>query len=181
MNVLIGMVSLGGFVFANPSFYEYSTFDEACKSVFKAPKSKTISIQLDDREKNIIESKLSMELLSTEIDIHLFSNESTLEGYAMVIDQLGKHYPMTVFVAINPDLTVKDVVLMIYREDYGQKVRKRRFLRQFLGKTIEDPIQVNNDITSLSGATISSYSIATGVKRVLLKLHTLKDKIQSMN
>ena len=76
---------------------------------------------------------------------------------------------------------VKDVVLMIYREDYGQKVRKRRFLRQFLGKTIEDPIQVNNDITSLSGATISSYSIATGVKRVLLKLHTLKDKIQSMN
>ena len=56
---------------------------------------------------------------------------------------------------------------MVYREDYGSDVRKRRFLKQFRGKSSTDPISVNNDITSISGATMSSYAIANGVREAL--------------
>jgi H+/Na+-translocating ferredoxin:NAD+ oxidoreductase subunit G len=44
-------------------------------------------------------------------------------------------------------------------------VRAKRFRDQFLGKTAADPIVVGKDIDVVSGASISSRSIALGVKR----------------
>ena len=44
-------------------------------------------------------------------------------------------------------------------------VKESAVLKRFRGKSMQDPIQVNNDITSLSGATLSSYAIANGARR----------------
>ena len=40
-------------------------------------------------------------------------------------------------------------------------------MKQFKGKRLSDPIRVNQDITSVSSATLSSYAIANGTRRVL--------------
>ena len=50
-------------------------------------------------------------------------------GYALVMDEMGKHYPMTFMVHIKPDMTVGNVVFMIYRERIGAEVREKAFFK----------------------------------------------------
>jgi len=64
-------------------------------------------------------------------------------------------------------LEVTDVAVMVYRETRGGEVKEQRFLRQFHGKKLSDPIQVNRDIVNYTGATLSSHAIARGVKKAL--------------
>ena len=44
----------------------------------------------------------------------------------------------------------------------------QRFLKQFRGKSTNDPIRMNRDITVLSGATMSSRALTAGVKKALI-------------
>jgi hypothetical protein len=50
-------------------------------------------------------------------------------------------------------------------------VKEQRFLSQFRGKQSSDPIRVNQDIVNYTGATLSSYAIARGVRRALALAH----------
>lgn len=88
-------------------------------------------------------------------------------GYAVVLNEIGKSEPITFMVAVSPDHRVMDVLVMTFRENRGSEVRESRFLRQFKGKQVGDPIAVNGDIINYSGATLSSKAIARGVKRAL--------------
>jgi len=65
------------------------------------------------------------------------------------------------------DAKVIDVMIMIYREKIGSKVRKKRFLKQFFGKNTDTPLQIDYDIDGISGATVSSWAVASGVKKGL--------------
>jgi electron transport complex protein RnfG len=62
---------------------------------------------------------------------------------------------------------------MVYREKIGSNVRKKRFLKQYKGKTKDDPLMVDYDIMGISGATISSWSIASGAKKALIMLESI--------
>jgi hypothetical protein len=62
---------------------------------------------------------------------------------------------------------------MTYRERRGDAVKRKRFLRQFEGKTAQDPIMVNRDVVHLTGATVSSWSIAAGVKKAVVLFDAL--------
>ena len=101
-----------------------------------------------------------MEIPSQNITIYEYNKNETRMGWGTIVNHIGKHYPITFFVGVDASFKVKGVRVMVYREDYGSDVRKRRFLKQFRGKSSTDPISVNNDITSISGATMSSYAIA---------------------
>ena len=59
---------------------------------------------------------------------------------------------------------------MVYRETRGGDVKRERFLSQYRGKTVRDPISTNRDIINISGATLSVRSMNAGVKRVLAEL-----------
>jgi Na+-translocating ferredoxin:NAD+ oxidoreductase RnfG subunit len=94
-------------------------------------------------------------------------------GHAIVLDELGKHYPITFVVGLTPDGAVREVAVMTYREKRGDAVKRRRFLNQFKDKTDADPIMVNRDIVHLTGATVSSWSLAAGVKKAVVLHDTL--------
>lgn len=93
-------------------------------------------------------------------------------GYALVTEERGKYRPITFLVGVTPAGRVKDTAVMIYREDRGGEVRSRRFLRQYRGKTVRDPIRTNRDIINISGATISVRSMNAGVRKALLVVRT---------
>jgi Na+-translocating ferredoxin:NAD+ oxidoreductase RnfG subunit len=88
-------------------------------------------------------------------------------GYALVCEEIGRDRPITFIVAINPDATIKDVAIMIYRETHGGEVRYPGFTYQFKGKTLRNPIQGQQDIRNITGATLSVRSIATGTRKAL--------------
>ena len=99
------------------------------------------------------------------------SNGTKDLGYAIVTNELGKFYPMTFMVAVTPKLKVKGVRMLIYRETHGADVKRSRFLYQYRGKSVDDPIRINRDIISISGATLSVNAMNRGVKKVLYILN----------
>jgi Na+-translocating ferredoxin:NAD+ oxidoreductase RnfG subunit len=56
---------------------------------------------------------------------------------------------------------------MVYREPHGDEIEDHRFRKQFIGKTLGDPITLGKDVDAITGATISSRSEAFAVKKVL--------------
>jgi H+/Na+-translocating ferredoxin:NAD+ oxidoreductase subunit G len=88
-------------------------------------------------------------------------------GYAVIVEEIGKHRPMTFIVGVGADRKIKDAALMVYREAYGGEVRDRRFLQQYKGKQLQDPLLPFRDIQNVSGATMSVEAIGRGSKKAL--------------
>lgn len=97
----------------------------------------------------------------------VYDRQGKFLGYAVITEELGKYRPITFIVGVRPDFSVEKVAVMVYRESHGGQVRLPRFLYQYRGKTLQDPIQTHRDIVNISGATISVNSLNRGVKKVL--------------
>ena len=59
---------------------------------------------------------------------------------------------------------------------YGGEVRYPRFLAQYAGKTLRDPLLPYRDIHNITGATLSCQSIGQGVRKALALVHVLFPK-----
>ena len=88
-------------------------------------------------------------------------------GYAVIVEEIGKHRPITFVVGVGSDRKIRDVALMVYREAYGGEVKDQRFLRQYRGKNENDPMLPFRDIQNISGATMSVEAIGRGTKKAL--------------
>ena len=96
-----------------------------------------------------------------------------IDGYAVVDDEQGLHQPITFATRLSPRGMVERVEIMVYREPRGDEVRDVRFRKQFQGKTSQDPLRLNRDIDAVSGATVSSASLAVGVRRATILVEEL--------
>jgi hypothetical protein len=89
------------------------------------------------------------------------------DGGWLVIDEVvGKHEMITYAVALSPTGTVSGVEILEYVESYGYEVAEVQWRKQFVGKTINDPIKLNQDIQNIGGATLSCKHLTDGVKRI---------------
>jgi Na+-translocating ferredoxin:NAD+ oxidoreductase RnfG subunit len=153
----------------------YATLPEALYQVFPNSTrvvSKNVSLSSSDRR--WIGSQLRMSFSSQSAnDIVMYQGFNDQEGLGMafIINEQGKYYPITIMIHITPTFELGDMVVMVYREKIGSGIRKRRFIKQFIGKTKEDPLMVSRDINGITGATISSWSVATAGKKALLLAH----------
>jgi Na+-translocating ferredoxin:NAD+ oxidoreductase RnfG subunit len=151
------------------------TREQALKEIFpEAARSEVQTRTLSPAQRTRLEHDLGRRIDDDEIAVtRVFDATGALRGYAVVSEEVGKYRPITFMVGANPDFSVRDVVVMIYRESRGGDVKRRRFLNQYRGKSVRDPIDVNRDIINISGATISVRSMNAGVKRVLAELAAL--------
>jgi len=88
-------------------------------------------------------------------------------GFFIVDYVIGKHLVIDYAVALDASGRVAQVEILEYRESYGGEINSRSWLAQFVGKTSQDPLQLDQDIRNISGATLSSRHVTEGVKRVL--------------
>jgi Na+-translocating ferredoxin:NAD+ oxidoreductase RnfG subunit len=70
-------------------------------------------------------------------------------------------------IGVSPQARIIGIEVLIYRESQGSEIRSKRFMRQFVGKTADAPLQLGRDIDGISGATLSSRSTAYAVKKAL--------------
>jgi electron transport complex protein RnfG len=96
-----------------------------------------------------------------------------VDGYAVIDDEQGLHQPITFATRLSPRGVVERMEIMVYREARGDEVRDPRFRAQFVGKTSRDRLRINGDLDAVSGATVSSASLATGVRRALILVEEL--------
>lgn len=90
---------------------------------------------------------------------------STLLGHAFVVEEIGKHRPITFVVGLRPDGRVADVAVMAYREAYGGEIRSARFLSQYHDKGPGDAVRPYRDIRNVAGATLSVEAASRAVKK----------------
>ena len=86
-------------------------------------------------------------------------------GRAIVVEEIGKHRPITFVVGLRPDGRVADVAVMAYREAYGGEIRSTRFLAQYHDKGPADAVRPYRDIRNVAGATLSVEAASRAVKK----------------
>lgn len=86
-------------------------------------------------------------------------------GRAVVVEEIGKHRPITFVVGLRPDRTVADVAVMAYREAYGGEIASRRFLAQYAGKRPQDDLHAARGIQNVAGATLSVEAASRAVHK----------------
>ncbi|MCK9281733.1 MAG: FMN-binding protein [Melioribacteraceae bacterium] len=94
--------------------------------------------------------------------------ENNLIAYAYLDNVLGKTMPITFLTIIDLKNEVLHAEIIKYRESHGGEVSQRNWLNQFINKSVSNNFKLGDDISSISGATISARSITKGVKKTLL-------------
>ncbi len=95
------------------------------------------------------------------------SPDGIRRGMAMADEVPGKSERITILVAAGTDGLLKDLEILAYRESYGGEVAQESWRAQFRGRKAGDPLRVGRQIRNISGATISTNSVAGGVARCL--------------
>ncbi len=101
-------------------------------------------------------------------------------GYACFTSSKGKNDYFDYMVIFDTDLSVKLVKVLIYRSTYGGEIMSRSWLKQFIGKREGKSMEMDKDIDSISGATLSAPSITDGVKDLSVLIFKIKEQ-ESVN
>jgi Na+-translocating ferredoxin:NAD+ oxidoreductase RnfG subunit len=148
----------------------YWTVPEVLKSFFESSKKVSYKkIALDESTAAEIAKKLGTPL-KREWVVYIAETDGRRDGYAIKDDEKGMHELIDYAVKYTTAGAIDRIEILEYREAYGDEVRGQRFRSQFKGKTASDPLVAGKDIDIVSGASISSRSIALGVKRDTLVL-----------
>ncbi len=135
------------------------------------PKSESVTAEsraLTEAQREELQTKSRLRFPEKEYRFFLGKTKDKVDGYAVILNEIGKHEYITFIVGISAKGEVTEVAVMEFRESRGGEVQEQRFLRQFRGKKASDAIQVDRDIVNYTGATLSSHAIARGVKKALL-------------
>jgi len=144
------------------------SFEEGARELFGENLSfNTRTIVFSHSDLQALEQQLSTPMEDSIYTIQIVSQNEKVLGYLMVIDEYGKYRPISILVGVEPEMTVKGVRILVYRENRGGEVQRIRFLSQYRKKSTDDPIRINQDIINITGATISVRGVNRGVRRAL--------------
>jgi transcriptional regulator of nitric oxide reductase len=86
-------------------------------------------------------------------------------GRAVLVEEIGKHRPISFVVGVRPDGKVADVAVMAYREAYGGQIGSRRFLAQYRGVGPAQPLRTAREVQNIAGATLSVDAANRAVRK----------------
>jgi electron transport complex protein RnfG len=140
------------------------------------PKSERVTYRtfpVDSATRARLAQRLGYAPARDKYTIFVATTAGKVDGYAVVDDEKGLHQPITFATRLSPRGVVERVEIMVYREPRGEEVRDPRFRKQFVGKTSRDPLRISDDLDAVSGATVSSVSLAVGVRRAIVLVEEL--------
>jgi Na+-translocating ferredoxin:NAD+ oxidoreductase RnfG subunit len=168
LKTLVHAAVAAGLLLASAGAETLLTQEQALKVVF--PKSESVKAEtkaLTEEQRRILEENTGLRFAEADYPTFIATTKGQPDGYAIILNEIGKHENITFIIGASPKGKVMEVAVMEYRESRGDEVKEQRFLSQFRGKKSTDPIRVNQDIVNYTGATLSSYAIARGVRRAL--------------
>lgn len=141
----------------------YLTEEQAGGILFPGESLTDASFKLTAEQKKLIAKESGVRVRSDKVNVRKASGG----GWLFFDNTIGKHEFIDFAVALNADGSVKGVEILAYRETFGQQVREPKWREQFVGKTIESPLKLDQDIRNITGATLSSNNVTLGVRRLL--------------
>jgi Na+-translocating ferredoxin:NAD+ oxidoreductase subunit G len=171
LGVALLMAALGG-----PARAETAYFTTRAILAEFFPKSERVTYKtfvLDQSLKTRLAQRLGYAPPRDRYTIFVATTQGKVDGYALIDEERGLHQPITFATRLSPRGAIERLEIMVYREPRGDEVRDRRFRKQFEGKTAQDALRLNQDIDAVSGATVSSASLATGAHRATVLIEEL--------
>jgi Na+-transporting NADH:ubiquinone oxidoreductase subunit NqrC len=106
---------------------------------------------------------------------HALDDKGKYLGSVVVDHVTGKFELISYAVGIDAKSTLIGIEILSYRESHGSEIRLPAWRRQFAGKTLAQPIKVDEDIAVVSGATLSCNHVTDGVRRIVAVQTLLRD------
>lgn len=141
----------------------YFSTEQAQQAIFPGGKFTQVALSLTQEQRDKLRARSGV--YEPFQENRVWSVEG--RGYFIIDQVVGKHEMITYAVGLNPDGSVKQIEILEYRETYGSEVRSAAWRQQFVGKTASSPVKLNQDISNITGATLSSKHVTDGVRRVL--------------
>ena len=146
----------------------YLTEEQALALVFpECDEIVTDDYVMTSEEKNNLEKLLARRLYEDGFKVYIGKKKGVIQGYAIITEEIGKFHPFTFIVGVTPNGKINNVAVLVYRESRGGEIARKRFLYQFIGKSLKNPIRINKDIINVTGATMSVQYMCAGVRKVL--------------
>lgn len=125
-----------------------------------------------------ITENINNETPAVLIDNNLFEiyDNDNLIGYLYLGEAPSMKRKFDYIVMFDTDCSIKKSKVLIYREEHGKQIGSQRWLKQFIGLSIDDTPTYGEDIDAISGATISASNMTKAVGDVLKSVQILKKK-----
>ena len=158
-----------------PENYKFQIFleeEEALAKVFAGcDKIESEFLILTPEGREYFKELLKRPDLETTFRVYIGKKGDVISRYAIITEEMGCFHPITWILSTNTEGRILDIAVMIYRESRGHEVSRKRFLKQFEGKSTKDSLSTNKDIIRITGATVSVQAVCRGVRKMLAFIH----------
>jgi hypothetical protein len=110
----------------------------------------------------------------TRHQIYKIDREGTLLGYAFIGTAPSKTDSFEYLILFDQNFIHKKAKVLVYREDYGGEISSKRWLSQFQETTLDERFTYGDNISAISGATISVKSMTNSINYVYAQLQPKK-------
>lgn len=173
------MYSYSKFAFITLLVIVLSSFNLPKNIEKKVTKEITSFFDIDSYTKKpiIVSSDINKKLPTKIGTYNLFAvnNNEIKIGYLYVGKAPSKTDEFDYMVLFDTELNIIKSKVLIYREDYGNEIGSRRWLKQFNGKTSNDTLRYEDNVDAISGATISARSMTIAVNNLLKTIGVLQE------
>ena len=153
---------------------QYLSIDQAQKLCFpKATNWVTTTYHLSQEQIQAIENESGISVRFPEQKVWAAYRNKEFLGWFILDQVVGKHELIQWAAAIDKNGSIQNLEILNYKETFGYEVKQKKWRSQFIGKTVKDPLKLDQDIENISGATLSSRHITEGVKRLLAFYETI--------
>ena len=139
-------------------------------SVFGITGFLTKSIAVSSEVNTLLPTKIK------EDNLFKINQNEKLIGYFYVGKAPSKTDQFDYMVIFDSELNVRKAKVLIYREDYGNEIGSKRWLKQFIGKSSDDNLKYGQNVDAISGATISANSMTFAMNNLLQTITILKEQ-----
>ena len=147
---------------------EYLSVEQAQKLMFGNEASfEKADVKINRAAKKAIKAASGVDVDRRVLPTWKVFDGGNLSGFFIIDEVIGKHDYITYAIALSPIGEIKQLEILVYRENYGYEVRNPRWRAQFVGHDSKTTLDLGEEIKNISGATMSCRHITEGVNRVL--------------
>jgi hypothetical protein len=153
---------------------DYLSFDEAQAALFpEADRFEVREVALAAGDRAALKERLGLPVREKWL-VRVAFKAGKPVGAVIIDDVIGKFDRITFAAGSGEDGASRQVEILSYRESHGGEVRQASWRSQFAGKTEAAPLRVGEDLSNISGATLSCVHVADGARRSLAVLGALR-------
>ena len=158
-----------------PAFaVDYLSADQAQKSLFgDADAFELRDFKLDAQEREAIARRTGASPRE-RWQLRVARAGGAIVGVVVVDDVIGKVERITYAAGIDARGRIAGIEILSYRESHGYEVRLPAWRGQFVGKDAASPLRVGQDISNISGATLSCHHVTDGVRQIVAVVDTIR-------